>query len=446
MLLLLLCVVPITFWSNVIRRNYQGPVKIADFSTIYFGTRCAIHRLDPYSRAAFFHELSMDGVSFANGSGVPRKEMVNFTGCVYLPPALFVTIPIAHLPWGVAQSLYTDLTAAFLVLAGFVVWDLGGEFAPAISGILACFTVANCMLLLLLGNPAGLVIGFCVVAAWCFLRGRHEWAGVLLLAISLVMKPHDAGFVWLFFLLAGGIGRKRALQALGVSLTLGVCSAVWIAQISPNWAQEVGVQVHAAAMRGGLNDPGPSGPSFKDIYPIVEIQDTISVFRNDPDFYDPVAYLIGGGLIMVWVVAVLRKRSTQEGALLALAAISILTLLPVYHRIYDTKLLLLTIPGCAVLWAGRGAKRWVAMGLTAAAIVVTSDIPVMVMFETTKELNVSPNTVSGKLTLLLLRPIPLVLLVAGCFYLWAYMGYRPAPGEREEQHSAAARKVEGVVT
>ena len=34
------------------------------------------------------------------------------------------------------------------------------------------------------------------------------------LAISLMLKPHDAGLVWLYFLLAGGIYRKRALQAL----------------------------------------------------------------------------------------------------------------------------------------------------------------------------------------------------------------------------------------
>jgi hypothetical protein len=35
------------------------------------------------------------------------------------------------------------------------------------------------------------------VAAWCFIKGRFIPAGILCLAVSLAIKPHDAGLVWL---------------------------------------------------------------------------------------------------------------------------------------------------------------------------------------------------------------------------------------------------------
>jgi len=81
-----------------------------------------------------------------------------------------------------------------------------------VCGALIGFFLANCELLIVLGNMAGVAIGLCVVAVWCFLRERYVAAGIFCLAISLAIKPHDSGLVWLYFLLAGGIYRRRALQ------------------------------------------------------------------------------------------------------------------------------------------------------------------------------------------------------------------------------------------
>ncbi len=49
---------------------------------------------------------------------------------------------------------------------------------------------------------------------------RCVWVGILCLAVSLAIKPHDGGLVWLYFILAGGAFRKRALQSLVVTLAL----------------------------------------------------------------------------------------------------------------------------------------------------------------------------------------------------------------------------------
>ena len=61
-----------------------------------------------------------------------------------------------------------------------------------------------------------------MVAVWCFIRERFVPAGILCLAVSLAVKPQDAGLVWLYFLLVGGVYPKRALQTLVAMLALGL--------------------------------------------------------------------------------------------------------------------------------------------------------------------------------------------------------------------------------
>lgn len=440
---LLLCIVPISIWSYVVRRDFQSAIKLADFSTIYFATRCALHHGDPYDRTAYLQELIHDKVSFATGSTFKKRDVDIFMRCVYLPTTLFALLPFALLPWTMAQNLFVILLALSLAGGAFAIWDLGGGPAPAVAGWLTGFWLVNSMLILLVGNPAGIVVGFCIVAAWCFLKKRYEMIGVVLLALSLIIKPHDAGFVWLYFLLAGARPRKRALQAMAVAAVVGICSVIWIAPVSPHWVPELRSNLAADFVRGGINDPGPWGITERTFGSIISLQNTFGIFKDDPGFYNAASYLIGGFLILTWAVTVLRKRFTWERALLALGAVSILTMLPAYHRPHDAKLLALTIPACAVLWAGKGARRWVALGTTAAAILVTSDVPIMILTQVTKSIPTSVSTAGGKLTLLAIHPAPLVLLAAGCFYLWAFMRYQQIPAAVVEPDDAVREAAAG---
>jgi len=288
---------------------------------------------------------------------------------------------------------------------------------------------------------AGIAVSLCVIAAWCFLRGRYALGGVVVLAISLALKPHDSGFVWLYFLLAGGALRKRALQTLAVVGILGLFAAIWIAPSSPHWIQELHRNLTVGSARGGLNDPGPSGLSNGIVAQIISMQAVIGVLRNDPRFYNLASYLIVGSLILVWSLVVLRRRTSSGGTRLALAAISVLSLLPVYHRPYDAKLLLLTLPACAMLWTERGPTRWIALALTSAGIFLTSDIPLGLLLIYTKGLSISASTLAGKMmTVLLLRPTPLILLTVGCFYLSVYIRYAPATVGPTRGHDEAANQ------
>ena len=73
-----------------------------------------------------------------------------------------------------------------------------------VSGVLHCHAHNASVI----GNALGLVISLCLIAVWCIVEERFAAGGVLCLAVCLMIKPHDAALVWLYFLLAGGTYRS----------------------------------------------------------------------------------------------------------------------------------------------------------------------------------------------------------------------------------------------
>ena len=378
---------------------------------------------DPYDPAAVLREFKAEGGSFPTNPFAAKVFPIVITICVNLPTALFLAVPFSLLPWALVQSVWIIFIALLLVLAAFLIWDLTGNTAPATVGCLAAVMLANSGQVLAVGNLAGVAVSLCVIGCWCFLKERHVLVGMFLLAISLVLKPHDSGFVWLYFLLAGGVLRRRAIQTLVVAGVLGLFAALWIAPASPHWVQELHRNQVLVSGRGSTSDPGPNGLTSGQVGSINDLQAFLSILRDDPSFYNPASYLIGGCLILLWALTVLRKGFAPEQAWLALAAISVLTQLPIYHRPYDAKLLMLTFPACAMLWEKRGMLRWYAFAFTLAALLATSDLPQALLLILEESIHVSSSTLSGKAVLALLQPAPLILLATGCFYLWVYMRY-----------------------
>ncbi len=424
--LLLVCVSIPCWIICASRRSAGGQIQTIDFGEIYYGARCALHRSDPYNPNLMLREFQKDGGHFAPEASDQGVDRIVVTGTVNLPTALLLTIPFALLPWWLAQNVWMILTAGLLVVAAFLTWDLGAGAAPLLWAALAGFMLAESDLLFKVGNVAGIAISLCVIAVWCFIKPRYVWAGVALLALSLVLKPHDTGLIWLYFLLAGGVLRKRALQTLAIACVLALLAALWIEPLSPHWPRELRSNLAVASVRGGTSDPGPSGIGAHSAGVIIDLQGALSGFKDDAAFYNPLAYLIGGIPILIFAFATLRKRQSPQGTRLALAAISILTLLPLYHRINDAVLLLLALPACAQLWRERGPKRWLAVGLTAAGILATASTPLAFLAVNSERIAAIATKLPGKLpSIFALRPTPFVLLAMGCFYLWVYLRSRP---------------------
>src|SRR6266568_8219068 len=408
------------FWGTILERSAHG--IIVDFKVVYLGARCLIQHHSPYD------ETQLMSVYLAEGGSRPLtpsdlnrvRQVVALQ--VYFPTAFIYIAPFALLPWPMAHLFWTVLTAAGFTLAAFLTWTLGEKLAPSASFYLICFLLVNCGILYAGGNPAGIAVALCIVASWCFLQDKHVIVGVLCLAVSLGLKPHDSGFVWLYFLLAGGVHRKRALQSAAIVIAMGMPAIFWVTQVSPHWIEGLLSNLSATAVHGGITDPGRDAMSSSGGGAIIDLQTVISVFKDDPQFYNPVTYLVCGPLLLIWAIVTVRTRFSVSRAYLALAAIAALSMLPVYHRTHDAKLLLLTIPACALLLREGGILGKVALLVNTAAIVLTSDFPLALLVTLSKDLSKSVVSFGGEIVMVLIaRPIPLVLLVVGCFYLAVYV-------------------------
>lgn len=417
--LLLSAAIAVLWGSDTARRSDFG---LGAFKAVFYGARCLLHHSDPYNPSI------LQKVYQEECDRYPQKptEAILFRRanliCVNLPTALFLVAPFAMLHWRLAALLWFALSSAGFLLAAALIWRVASRYALKPATLLLCLVLANSSILLGVGNLACLTVSLCIIAVWCFMEERFVLVGILCLGIALLLKPHDAGLVWLYFLLAGGVQRRRACLALGVAVTLALPALVWNFRVAPQWPGELRANLAALAARGSVNDPGPDSLTFHSPDYVVCLQAPLSLLYDDARFYNPVSYAICGVLLLVGAARAIRARWTGRTVWLALAAIASLSLLPVYHRTYDAKLLLLAIPACAMLWREGGVRKWLAGVLTTLAILSTSDVPATALLSAMEAVQSGLGDAQEKLlTVVVFRPAALTLLAMGIFYLALYI-------------------------
>ncbi len=436
--LLLVGSVVFIFFGTLMERI--SSVAMIDFKAVFYGTRCLMEHRDPYTSSDLQHiYLAEDGDTQAKKLVLVQTVVPN----VNLPTTFPFVLPFALLAWGPAHILWMLLTGGSFIIATYLIWELGAPYAPILSGGLVFLFLIGSEILLEVGNTAGIVVSLCVISVWCFLQRRFEMAGTLCLAISLLIKPQDAGFIWLYFLLAGGTYRKRAFQTLLVTAIIGLPAIVWVSSVAPHWVQELHHNISVASAHGGLNDPGPSKlePGSHGAI-IISLQSAFSVLWDDARFFNAATYLLCLPLVLLWIYTSIKKGHSAANTWLALATIAALSMLPIYHRQHDTRLLLLTVPACAMLWAEGGPTAWPALSLTALGTIFTSNIPLQLLAITTTGVRSAFDGWLGKLlTLLLSRPAPLILLSISLFYLSVYVRRAALDVPTEPRFSTGKKKL-----
>jgi hypothetical protein len=391
-----------------------------DFRAVYYGTRCLLQNHNPYNVNEMEHFVTeVHGVR--QTESYQQRQAV--TLYVNLPGTFILIAPFAILPFDVAQVLWLVLLAVLLLLGGFLIWCLGQRFAPGLSLFLTCVVLANSFVIFSGGNAAGVAVPLCVASVWCFVRERFVAIGVLCMAFSLAIKPHDSGLIWLFFLLAGGVYRKRALQSLVGTVAVVLSGMLWVSLIAPHWISDWRANMNLIASPGHINDPGPGSiVGFHNLGPVIDLQSVLSVFWDNSLFYNSMTYLICGAMLLIWAFVILKSRSLNDRVWLALAVTAPLTMLITYHRPWDAKLLLLAIPGCAIVWGQGGVTKWASFLITSATLLSVSDIPLAMGIIFARQTQAPPTGFFMQLsrTILFDRPIPLLLLVSTMFYLWIF--------------------------
>lgn len=414
-------------WGLLLGQNSNGWV---DFRAVYCGTSCLLQRHNPYNQDELLREYRAEGGDLPAETAQHRQAVTLY---VNTPTTFLFVAPFAMLPWGPAHWLWLTLTAGLFLLAGYLMWSAGASYAPKASLFLICVLIANCESLFTTGNAAGIVVPLCVIAVWSFVEERHVLAGVLCLAVSLAVKPHDAGLVWLYFLLSGSIYKKRALQSLFITAVLGVSALVWLSLVAPHWMQDWQSNLSVISAHGGINDPGPTSVSNSSAAMVIDLQAALSILRDEPRFYNPVSYLICGVFLLIWAIRTVRLRISRTNVWFALATIVPFTMLVTYHKPWDAKLLLLAIPASSMLWSRGGWLGRIALIVTAAGVTLTADIPLALLSMIAKCLHAGTSGIFERLLMLvLMRPASMILLTMGIFYLWVYMKSTAERGAKEE--------------
>jgi hypothetical protein len=418
-------------------RNVPG-LRNCDFKALYIASTAFLQHHDPYRPANLLR------VYQSLYPGHPPPFEIDAI-CVNLPTSVVLLAPFAMLPWPVAQVLWSALTAVSVILAAWLMWDLAFAWSPRIAGILTFAVVSGSQTLLFAGNAAGLVIGLITVAVWCFVREKHAAIGVACMALALLIKPQDAGFIWLYFLLAGGTARRRAVQTLGIVIPVLCLAGLSVSQVSPDWIMELRQNLAATMGPGRINNPLSASvdPHYAGSM-IVSLQTVTGVFWTDPRIYNGIAYAVMAPLILLWAARSIGSRFDEARAWVALAAIVPLSMLAGYHRQHDTRLLLLTLPACAMLAARKDRIGTLAVVFTSIAALASSNLILPLFGFGSYGLRSRIPGVAGDLLYALLgRPVPLALLAMSGFYCWLLL-LRPGrvfAGEPGAAEIAQSREV-----
>ena len=394
-------------------RGYQDQrvtLQSLDFKTVYGGARCMLQGCDPYDSQQIFAAYA--------AAGGPTDDMRPFRPHepIYAPSALSLLIPFALLPWEPAHLLWLAVSTGIFVLAAALMADLCFKLSPLVSACFIGLFLLTSTTLIMLAQPAQLTIGLCGIAVWCLLREKHAVAGVLCFALSLTLKPHVTGLVWLYFLLRDRTSRRRAWQIAWVTAILYLPGLVWasVMPASSHWLTEIPANIRGITAHGLVGDPGPANDGASSI---AGLQPLLSVFRDDPAFYNKAAEGIGVVLLAMWLIPVLRMPQSRERDYLALAAVVCISLLPIYHREYDTRILLLTFPAFALLMQRSWRVQTATVCITLATIVLTTHNWInFVSTHVTPQIIAKQGALTSMQLILWMRPVSVFTLLLTIFY------------------------------
>ncbi|MGC2399986.1 MAG: glycosyltransferase family 87 protein [Acidobacteriaceae bacterium] len=420
---LVLCISAITLFA-------LGGARVThasnDFVPVYTGALCLLHGCDPYQPSQLEQQF------FAAGGQAKELPSWQIDVPVYPPSTFLALSPLALLRFPVARWVWFLLNGSLFVLSAMLVLSM----CPAhrwLATVLVSFIVATAGILLVLGQPGMFAISTMILGTCLLLLGRLLPLGTLMLMLSLAVKPQIGGLLVLYLVIRRIHWRYAAVSLAGAGALL-LCAGLILRHHprSAGWTSTLQSNLSTTLSPGGSADPRPQNPqAIGDI----NLQTLSSIFFADARKFNTAAYALFLGLMAAGVAAVLRASRLPETHLIALAALSILSLMPVYHRFYDSRLLLLSVPAAMIVFEKRRL-------LGASIVILTALSAVSIQYRLQMSLLESGqwhSVVANKfLLILLLRQQNLELFLLYCLYLAAIFSFR-SPGAAAMQANPMQR-------
>jgi hypothetical protein len=384
-----------------------------DFVPVYTGARCLLHGCNPYDTSQLEQQFYEAG---GHATELPSWQI---DVPVYPPSTFLVLSPLALLRFPVARVLWFLLNGCLLVTAARLIQDMSPSQHRWLTTILVSYFVITAEIVLVLGQPAVFAISLVIIGSYLFLRDRFLPAGASLFLLSLAVKPQIGGLIVLYLLLRRIHWRYAAMAMAGAcALLLSASLILGHHPRSAAWASTLRTNLSATLSPGGSADPRPENQqAIGDL----NLQSLTSIVFPEARTFNAVAYSAFLVLLALGVLVVLRTSANQETHLISLAALSVLTLMPVYHRFYDTRLLLLSIPAVGIVFQKRRLLGALIAILTFLATISIQYRIQIFLLQHAKWQNVLANKF---LFILLLRQQNLEMLILFCLYLVAMYSIR----------------------
>lgn len=403
--LLVFCIAAIVFFAVGAGRAFHAS---NDLVPVYTGARCLLHGCNPYDTKQLEQQF------FAGGGRSTELPSWEIDVPVYPPSTFLVLSPLALLPFPIARLFWFLLNGCLFVTSAGLILSLCPGPQRWLATTLGSFILATSGILLVLAQPATFAISLVIIGCYLFLRGRRPSLGAILFMLSLAVKPQIGGLVVLYLLVQRIQWRYAAMALTGALAILLLASLILrLHPRSADWTSTLRANLSSTLSPGGSADPRPANV---EAVGDPNLQTLTSIFFSDARVFNAVAYAIFVLLLAGLTMVVLRADAGRELHFLALAAVSVLSLTPVYHRFYDTRLLLLTIPAVLIVYRKRRLLGALIAVLTILAVVSVQYRVQVSLLQHAQWQSVVQNKV---LLILLLRQQNLELLMLFFIYLLA---------------------------
>jgi hypothetical protein len=320
----------------------RGPLRLLhatgwnDFMSPYIQAKAWAEGKDPYSAQILVSLWPTDNprpnwVDTDAAQGLLEKKRGMPTP--YPLTSLVLLSPFTLMSWTMAFRLWTLVTIAavlatalaFLSISAATLWRPRSQLFLA-----AMFALAPLHTGVAAGNPAILSISFGVLAVAAARTGRATWAG-LLLAAAICLKPTVAIGLLLYFIVLRQW--KIAAVSFGLAVLVELVGALRAVAGGVHWLSSYLADAHRIFGPGSLADFARSDPIR---FNMVNGQVFVYSLLGNTGAANLLCWLLFFALGAWWILLCYDR---DDSDVLKISAISILTLVPIYHRTYDALLL-----------------------------------------------------------------------------------------------------------
>ncbi len=331
-----------------------------DFAPVYGSVRALAAGLNPYRVAEVQQQLLASGYP----QGWMGPEFWQTHQLLYPPLTYYLLWPLSFAGYHLAGLVWFWLSAVALACAGLTAAWLGpvGARRFALAGAGAILATSGG--LLRLGQLSVLAIALVVTGSVLLLARRWLPPGGVLLFVACGLKPQLALPIVLFLCFPRP-SRRPACAALAAFILLSGAAAAVLASSasSRHWVEDLREQVALAA---------PAGPQSRIDTGVIHLEGLTSLISADPVVYDSMDALVCVAILALLVMGFRRRREARSRDWMAVATMAFLTLLLTYHRTYDMRLQMLSLPALGLLWRTRRKLAWVLTLLSASLLFSTA--------------------------------------------------------------------------